>query len=267
MIDSQGSDIVRTLLRVLVLGGTLDASRLAQALAQVGVDGIFSYAGRTNVPIAQPLPTRVGGFGGVAGLQAFLQTERITHVVDATHPFAAQMSSNAVQACARTVVPLLALERPAWQAQAGDVWQHVPDIAAAVQALPTEPARVFLAIGRQHLAPFLACAQHWYLLRLVDPVLEVSAERGHVVLDRGPFTVEGDLALLQVHGITHVVSKNSGGAGAQAKLTAARARGLPVILIDRPFIPVRHTVSTVDGVFRWLGLVVCYKIHSEERGV
>ena len=247
--------MVRTVLRVLVLGGTLDASRLAHALAQAGVDGIFSYAGRTHAPIAQPLPTRVGGFGGVAGLQVFLQAERITHVVDATHPFAAQISSNAVQACARAGVPLLALERPVWQAQSGDMWQHVPDIAAAVQALPGEPARLFLAIGRQHVAPFLACAQHWYLLRLVDSVLDLPAERGHVVLDRGPFTVEGDRALLQVHGITHVVSKNSGGAGAQAKLIAARERSLPVILIDRPFIPARPTVSTVKCVCAWLGLV------------
>jgi len=254
MIDSQGSDIVRTPLRVLLLGGTLDASRLAQALAKAGVDGIFSYAGRTSAPIAQPLPTRVGGFGGVVGLQAFLQTERITHVVDATHPFAAQMSSNAVQACASAGVPLLALERPAWQAQSGDVWQHVPDIAAAVQALPTEPARVFLAIGRQHLAPFLACTQHWYLLRLVDPVLDLPAERGQVVLDRGPFTVEGDRTLLQAYGITHMVSKNSGGAGAQAKLTAARERSLPVILIDRPFIAARPTVGDVDQVLQWIAV-------------
>lgn len=246
--------MVRTVLRVLVLGGTLDASRLAQALVRAGVDGIFSYAGRTHAPIAQPLPTRVGGFGGVAGLQDFLQAERITHVVDATHPFAAQMSSNAVQACASAGVPLLALERPGWQAQSGDVWQHVPDIAAAVQALPTEPARVFLAIGRQHLAPFLACAQHWYLLRLVDPVLDLPAERGHVVLDRGPFTLAGDRGLLQAHGITHVVSKNSGGAGAQAKLTAARERGLPVILIDRPFIAARPTVGTVDEVLQWIAV-------------
>ena len=109
------------------MGGTTEASRLTQALAQAGVDGIFSYAGRTDAPIAQPLPTRVGGFGGVAGLQAFLQAERITQVVDATHPFAAQMSSNAVLACAAAGVPLLALERPAWQAQSGDVWQHVQE--------------------------------------------------------------------------------------------------------------------------------------------
>jgi precorrin-6A/cobalt-precorrin-6A reductase len=246
--------MARGSLRVLLLGGTTEASRLAQALAQAGVDAVFSYAGRTDAPIAQPLPTRVGGFGGVAGLQAYLQTERISHVVDATHPFAAQMSSNAVQACAAAGMPLLALERPAWQAQGGDVWTHVADIATAVQALPAEPARVFLAIGKQNLKPFLACAQHWYLLRLVDPVLDLPAARGHVVLDRGPFTLQGDRALLQAHGITHIVSKNSGGAGAEAKLVAARELGLPVILIDRPHIPSRHTVGSVTEVLRWLGV-------------
>ncbi|CAM8661762.1 CobK Precorrin-6x reductase [Comamonadaceae bacterium] len=237
---------------MLLLGGTTEASRLAQALAQAGVDAVFSYAGRTDAPIAQPLPTRVGGFGGVAGLQAYLQAERISHVVDATHPFAAQMSTNAVQACAAAGVPLLALERPAWQAQGGDVWTQVADIAAAVQALPAEPARVFLAIGKQNLAQFLACSQHWYLLRLVDPVLDLPAARGHVVLDRGPFTLEGDRALLQAHGITHIVSKNSGGSGAEAKLVAARELGLPVILIDRPHIPSRTVLHSVNEVFRRL---------------
>ena len=239
-------------MRVLLLGGTTEASRLAQALAQAGVDAVFSYAGRTDAPIAQPLPTRVGGFGGASGLQAFLQAERISHVVDATHPFAAQMSSNAVQACAAAGVPLLALERPAWQAQSGDVWTHVADISAAVKALPAEPARVFLAIGKQNLSPFLICTQHWYLLRLVDPVLDLPAARGHVVLDRGPFTLEGDRALLQAHGITHIVAKNSGGAGAEAKLVAARELGLPVILIDRPRIPSRTVLHSVNEVLHRL---------------
>jgi precorrin-6A/cobalt-precorrin-6A reductase len=246
--------MARGSLRVLLLGGTTEASRLAQALAQAGVDAVFSYAGRTDAPIAQPLPTRVGGFGGVAGLQAFLQAERITHVVDATHPFAAQMSSNVVLASSAAGVPLLALERPAWQAQSRDKWTHVADIDAAVQALPAESARVFLAIGKQNLSPFLACSQHWYLLRLVDPVLDLPAARGHVVLDRGPFTLQGDRALLQAHGITHIVSKNSGGAGAEAKLVAARELGLPLILIDRPHIPSRHTVGSVPEVLRWLGV-------------
>lgn len=248
MIESQGSAIPR----VLVLGGTTEASRLAQALADAQVDAIFSYAGRTESPLPQPLPVRVGGFGGVDGLCTWLREQRISHVVDATHPFAAQMSRNAVDACAATGIPLLALERPAWQAQVGDHWQHVPDIASAAQVLPKAPSRIFLAIGRQHVEPFLARSPHWFLLRLVDASLALPPERGRIVLARGPFTVAADTALLQQHRITHIVAKNSGGSGAESKLHAARALGLPVILIDRPAIPPRPTVARVEQVLQWI---------------
>jgi precorrin-6A/cobalt-precorrin-6A reductase len=260
MIDNQGSAIQR----VLLLGGTTEASRLAQALAGAGVQAVFSYAGRTDAPLAQPLPTRVGGFGGVEGLRDHLQAEAITHVIDATHPFAAQMSRHAVQACDELALPLLALERPAWQAQTGDRWQHVPDLAAAVAALPASPARVFLAIGRQHVQPFLEDTHHWHLLRLVDPGFELPEERGAVVIDRGPFTLDNDLALMQRHRITHVVAKNAGGLGAAAKLAAARALGCPVILIDRPSLPHRPTVGTVQQALAWLGVAA---VHEAERGV
>jgi len=237
-----------------LLGGTTEASRLARALKDAGVDAIFSYAGRTESPVAQPLPTRVGGFGGVAGLLAWLRDQQITHVVDATHPFAAQMSQNAVTACAAIGVALIALERPAWLPQAGDSWLCVPDVAAAVVALPETPSRVFLAIGRQHLAPFATRPQHQYLLRWVDaPTDELPLPHAQVVIARGPFTVEGDRALLQEHRITHVVAKNSGGAGAAAKLEAARSLGLPVILINRPKVPERRTAATVAQVMAWLG--------------
>lgn len=263
MIESQGSAIAR----VLVLGGTTEASRLAHALADARVDAIFSYAGRTESPLPQPLPVRVGGFGGADGLRAWLQANRITHVVDATHPFAAQMSHNAVAACAATGIPLLALERPTWQAQPGDRWQHVPDMQSAVGALPDAPARVFLAIGRQQLAPFLAQSQHWYLLRLVDDSVTLPSGRGHIVLARGPFSEAGDTALLLQHRITHVVAKNSGGSGAEAKLSAARSLGLPVILIDRPAIPPRPTVARVEDVLRWItGPHACTGV-ATERGV
>ncbi|MFZ4288241.1 cobalt-precorrin-6A reductase [Variovorax sp. HJSM1_2] len=239
--------------RVLVLGGTTEASQLARALADAHIDAIFSYAGRVAAPLAQPIPTRVGGFGGAEGLQAWLAAEHISHVVDATHPFAAQMSRNAVAACAAAGVPLLALERPAWLAQAGDDWRHVADIEGAVAALPAQAARVFLAIGRQHVAPFLACVQHWFLLRLVDPAPELHLDHGEVLRARGPFTAESDTRLMQTHGITHIVAKNAGGAGAEAKLLAARALGLPVILIDRPVVPARATVGSVAEVLAWLG--------------
>jgi len=260
MIDNQGL----AMQRVLLLGGTTEASHLAQALARARVPAVFSYAGRTDAPVAQPLPTRVGGFGGVTGLREYLLAEHITHVIDATHPFAAQMSHHTVQACGDLNLPLLALERPPWQAQSGDRWQHVPDMAAAVAALPGHPARVFLAIGRQHVQAFLDVAYHWYLLRQVDPGVELSAERGTVVIDRGPFTLENDLALLRQHRISHVVAKNAGGVGAAAKLAAARALGCPVILIDRPALPHRLTVGTVQQALQWLGVAAA---HEAERGV
>jgi precorrin-6A/cobalt-precorrin-6A reductase len=247
--------------RILVLGGTTEASQLARALAEAGMEAVFSYAGRTEAPLAQPLPTRVGGFGGIAGLQTWLQAQCISHVVDATHPFAAQMSGNAIAACAAVGIPLLALERPAWAAQAGDQWLHVSDIAAAVAALPQAPARVFLAIGRQNLAAFAACPQHHYLLRLVDALPDLPLLQAEVLLARGPFTVDGDRAVLQAHGISHVVAKNAGGRGAEAKLVAARALGIPVILVDRPDIPARATVATEAEVMDWIAA------HPADRGV
>ncbi|OIQ33900.1 MAG: cobalt-precorrin-6A reductase [Roseobacter sp. MedPE-SWchi] len=239
--------------RTLVLGGTTEASKLARALAEVGEEAVFSYAGRTASPVAQPLPMRVGGFGGVDGLVDYLLEEGISHVVDATHPFAAQMSCNVVAACTRTGVPLCAFERPAWRPGPGDDWTGVADIDAAVQALPEEAARIFLAIGKQHIAEFAAKPQHHYLLRLVDePEAALPLPDCSVEIARGPFDEAGDLALLQRHGITHLVSKNAGGRGASAKLTAARALNLPIIMIDRPKVPPRKIYGDVAEVMAWL---------------
>lgn len=226
---------------------------MARALAEAGVDAVYSYAGRTENPVPQPLPVRVGGFGGVAGLAAYLQAEGITHAVDATHPFAAQMSRNAVEACAATGTPLIALERAPWAAVEGDRWTHVPDIAAAVTRLGDAPRRVFLAIGRQTLDAFAGAPQHHYLLRLVDPPTEpLPLPRAEAVIARGPFTVEGDRALLRDRRIEVIVAKNAGGAGAEAKLVAARELGLPVVLIDRPWVPGRRVARTVAEVMAWL---------------
>ncbi len=224
---------------------------MARALAAAGQDAVFSYAGRTENPVAQPLPMRVGGFGGVAGLVDYLRAERIGAVVDATHPFAAQMSRNAIEACGLAEVPLLGLERAPWLAGAGDRWVHVGSIEAAIAAVPDAPARVFLAIGKQNLAGF-AAKPHHYLLRLVDAPDAPPLPDCTIVLARGPFEVEGDKALLLQHKISHVVAKNAGGVGAEAKLIAARALDLPVILIDRPALPARAVVGSVAEVMRWL---------------
>ncbi|SCY29933.1 precorrin-6A reductase [Paracoccus tibetensis] len=236
---------------MLLLGGTTEASRLAALLAREKVAAVFSYAGRTAAPVPQPLPTRIGGFGGPEGLAAWLRAERITHVVDATHPFAAQMSQNAHAACAALNLPLLALQRPAWQAGPGDDWLHVPDIAAAARALPEAPARVFLAIGKQNL-PAFAHLPHRWLLRLVDPPEVPPLPNADIVIARGPFTSEGDRALMAAHRITHLVAKNSGGAGAEGKLAAARALGVRVVMIDRPALPPRAEVARPKEALDWL---------------
>ena len=232
---------------------------MARALADAGVDAVFSYAGRTAAPVTQPLPQRIGGFGGVAGLVDYLRAEGISHIVDATHPFAASMSRNAVEASTATAIPLIALERPPWVTEA--TWTHVPDMSAAVVALPVRAARVFLAIGRQHLDDFAGAPQHHYLLRLVDaPDGPLPLPNTEIIIDRGPFRLDADVDLMRRHGTELVVAKNAGGSGAQAKIDAARLLGLPVVMIDRPAIPPRPVSATVAGVMDWLG-------HTALRGV
>jgi len=247
--------------RVLLLGGTTEASRMARALAGAGVNSVFSYAGRTESPLPQPLPTRIGGFGGVAGLADYLRSEAITHVIDATHPFAVQMSRNAVAACAQTGAPLLALERPPWAPQPGDDWVSLPDRDAMLDALPARPARVFLAIGRQGVEAFAARPEHHYLLRLVDPpTAPLPLPRAEIVLARGPFTLADDLALLRKHRIELIIAKNAGGEGARAKLDAARALGLKVLMVERPTSPSRQVAANVEDALSWLA-------HSARLGV
>lgn len=226
---------------------------MAKAIAGAGLSGVYSYAGRTDAPMGQPIHMRVGGFGGVEGLRAYLQAEKVTHVIDATHPFAAQMSANAVAACAAESVPLIALERAPWVAGEGDRWTHVADIPAAVAALSGAPKRVFLAIGRLHVQDFAAQPQHDYLLRLVDaPTGALPLPQVRVVVARGPFDVDDDNALMRDHGTEIIVAKNAGGKGAVAKIAAARALGLPVVMIDRPAVPNRPVARKVSEVMAWL---------------
>lgn len=247
---------------LLILGGTTEASALARAVAAQGIAATLSYAGRVERPAAQPVPVRIGGFGGPEGLAAYLTVQRVTHLIDATHPFAARMSGNAVAAAAQAGVPLLALTRPPWQPQPGDRWTGVPDIAAAVAALAGPPRRVFLATGRQHLAEFAAQPQHRYLLRLVDPPdLPPPLPLHSVVVSRGPFDVAADTELMRTHGTELLVAKNAGGPGAEAKLHAARALGIPVLMVERPPPPERREVYAVADALAWIAHA------GTERGV
>lgn len=244
-------------MRALILGGIADASLLAAEIARAGIDAVYSYGGRTRAPADQPLPTRIGGFGGESGLADYVRREGITHVIDATHPFAAEMSRNAVEACSETGTPLIALERAPWAEASGDKWIEVGDVNAAVAALPEAPARVFLAIGRQHIAPFVTKPQHAYTLRFVDPPETTLPFAADVIVSRGPFTLDSELEMLRTRGIAWIVARNSGGDGARAKIDAARMLGLPVIMISRPRLPERLRVESVTEVMQWLGHRTC----------
>ncbi|ARU05612.1 cobalt-precorrin-6A reductase [Comamonas serinivorans] len=238
---------------ILLLGGTHGARVLAALLQQDGVPATYSYAGVTQQPRLPALPTRVGGFGGVQGLTRYLTAHGITHVIDATHPFAAQMSRHAVQACAALGLPLLALERPPWPQQPGDDWIHVADMAAAAAALPMGAERVFLAIGRKQLMAFAACEHRRFLLRVVDaPEAPLPLPAHDLVVARGPFSLADEVDLLRRHRIACLVSKNAGGADTYAKIEAARQLGLPVVMVARPAIPPRTVCQTPEQAMAWL---------------
>jgi precorrin-6A/cobalt-precorrin-6A reductase len=222
--------------RILILGGTTEARRLAERLApRPDLAVTLSLAGRTAAPAAQPVPVRVGGFGGAAGLAAFLAVQAIDVLIDATHPYAVQISANAADAAARVRIPLLVIERPPWNPVDGDRWTEVADMRAAVAAPGTAPRRVFLALGRNELRPFETAPQHFYLVRSVDPVEPPLALPNAVYLTgRGPFNEAAEHALLVQHHIDVIVAKNSGGTATYGKIAAARQLALPVIMLQRP---------------------------------
>ncbi|MDX8538185.1 cobalt-precorrin-6A reductase [Mesorhizobium abyssinicae] len=233
---------------ILILGGTTEARQLAGKLAaRADLAVTLSLAGRTESPIAQGVPVRVGGFGGAQGLAAYLKETGTALLIDATHPYAARISANAAEAARQAGVPILALRRPGWEPVAGDRWTLVDSVAEAATALGTAPRRVFLAIGRQEAGAFEAAPQHHYLIRSVDPVEpKLTLPDAIYLLARGPFPEADERALLESHGIDAIVSKNSGGEATYGKIAAARALGIDVIMVRRPSVPDVPSADTVD---------------------
>lgn len=251
---------------VLILGGTIEARQLAGRVAgRSDLKVTLSLAGRTAQPAAQPVPVRVGGFGGTEGLAAYLAAQRIDVLVDATHPYAATIAAHAAEAAARTKVPIIALRRPVWTAVADDRWTQVEDVDDAVHALGPSPRRVFLAIGRKEVGAFAAAPQHDYLIRSVDPIEPpLKVPHASYIVARGPFTEDDERAQLKQHRIECVVAKNSGGQATYGKIAAARALGVAVIMLRRPTLPDVPAVETVQDAVAWLDHVT---VPSAERGV
>jgi precorrin-6A/cobalt-precorrin-6A reductase len=240
-------------MRVLILGGTTEASAIARVLADdARFQPVLSLAGRTRVPVPPPVPWRTGGFGGAGGLATYLRTEGMHALIDATHPFAVRISRNAVEAASAAAVPHLAVLRPAWTAQPGDRWTEVPGMAAAVDALGPQHRRVLLTVGQQELAPFAAAPWHDYLIRSVEPPPPALLPPGaRSFTARGPFSEADEHRLLRDERIQAIVTKNSGGGATSAKLTAARALNMEVVMVARPPAP-PGTVPDAAAALAWL---------------
>lgn len=242
---------------LLILGGTAEAAQLANAVQQNFAGHIAvttSLAGRTRAPMAVAGAMRTGGFGGAAGLAAWLKTARIDMVVDATHPFAARISANARDACAAASAPRLILARRPWIAGAGDNWRLVPDLDSAAKVLPDFGKRVFLSVGSRGLRAFEGLAGVHLVVRMIDPPLDALPLCDYsLVLGRGPFDEESELRLLRDARIDAVVSRNSGGTATYAKIGAARRLALPVIMIAPPPLEAGTHVEALEGALQWIG--------------
>jgi precorrin-6A/cobalt-precorrin-6A reductase len=243
-------------MRVLILGGTQEAFQLTEQLAaQGGIEFISSLAGRTREPRLPKGQVRTGGFGGADGLARYLRAERITHLINATHPFAAQMSTNAVAAAETAGIPLLRLLRPAWEARRDDRWVAARHAAEAAELCRREGGRIFLTLGSGELDAFAAVNNAHFLVRMVDAPEQLPLRDCHVITARGPFSLQDELRLLAQHHIGLIVAKNSGGEETYAKIEAARRTGLPVIMIERPAIaldPRSPSVANVGEVVAWI---------------
>lgn len=249
--------------RVLILGGTAEAAAFAERLVQTFADRLdvtTSLAGRTSHRRALPGRVRIGGFGGAAGLADYLKAERVAALVDATHPFARDISANAAEAAHATATPRLMLTRSPWAPVPGDRWIDVADIegAASVVADHGEFERVFLTVGSGGLPPFASLASRFFLVRVAEPPTRPvpSLRDAVLVTDRGPFTIEGEIALLKSHRIAAVVSKNAGGAGTYPKIAAARALDIPVVMVRRPATAAGKVAHTVDDAVAWVAAAV-----------
>lgn len=254
-------------MRILVLGGTGEAGALVRGLgSRPGLHVTLSLAGRTAAPAAEPVPTRIGGFGGAEGLARYLRDRAIDQLVDATHPFAARIGRNAAEAAAAAGVPLLAIRRPAWIRQPGDAWTEVDTVAACVAALGEAPRKVFLTVGRMEVAAFAAAPQHDYVVRTIEPLgAALPVPRLAAIRARGPFDAAAEEALMRAAGIAILVTKNAGGAATYGKVAAARALGIPVVIVRRPWKP--EVASVADAAAALERVLAAFRAHATLRGV
>ncbi|MDB9838499.1 cobalt-precorrin-6A reductase [bacterium] len=236
---------------ILVLAGTSEAKDIASRLAALGIDAVASLAGATRSPAALDLPSRSGGFGGEDGFRAYVKEAGITAVIDATHPFAAQITNRTARICAEIGLPYLLVSRPEWTPQEGDNWTIISREEDAATIIP-KGSTVFLGTGRQTLDRFAGLEGSRVICRQIDPpTAPFPFEGGEFLIGRPPFPVARELSLFTALGIEWIVVKNAGGVASATKLTAARELKIPVLMIKRPPVPNAQTVATADAAVVW----------------
>ncbi|MEL6965208.1 MAG: cobalt-precorrin-6A reductase [Pseudomonadota bacterium] len=239
--------------KLLILGGTAEARALLGAVSEwPDLHAVMSFAGRTRHPNIDQGVLRLGGFGGVDGLASYLRDESIDVLIDATHPFAARMSMQAEEASNRTGIPRLKLLRPPWAKHPKDRWIDVSNAEEAARRLPGLARRVFLTTGHRDLEYFSNLNDIWFLIRTIEPIEQRLPNQACCIQARGPFSEKNEIALLNEYGIDALVTKASGGRLTYAKVAAARALDLPVVMIQRPKPPPGPIVPTVDDALAWL---------------
>ena len=237
---------------LLLLAGTSEARKIAWGLSTRGTAAIASLAGATRSPDPLPLPTRVGGFGGQAGFEAFLRENAITAVLDATHPFAAAITGRTARVCAALSMPYLHLLRPEWRPEPGDRWTDIGSEQEAATHIPPG-STVFLATGRLTLDRFSGLQGCRVLCRQIDPpTAPFPFEGGEFIISRPPFSVQREVDLFGALGVDWLVVKNAGGAESRTKLVAARQLDIPVLLLRRPPMPDALRVETVQAALDWV---------------
>ena len=242
---------------VLILGGTSEAYELAKRLVLEAGGQEFriltSLRGSTQKPRLPKGDHRIGGFGGVDGLENFLREEEVSHVIDATHPFAEQISRNAVHACRSSQLPLIRLERPSWEPESEDNWILKPDLKSAAEWLMDHPQRVLLTTGHRDLDVFRDAHASFFLIRTIEPVsLPEGFPNAENLISRGPFSKDEEIALMRSWKISLLLCKNSGGEASFAKLLAARELSIPVLMVKRPELPEVSQTESIDEVVKWL---------------
>ena len=238
---------------ILVLGGTGEARRLSDLLVTAGLDVVTSLAGKVARPRLPRGEVRIGGFGGTEGLTHWLRENAAGAVIDATDPFADEISSSAVHAARETGIPLLRLHRPPWTPGTGDEWIRVPDMSTAAQVVRERFRRPMLTVGKRGASAFAGDTRGSYLIRCSEPPPGELPHRYLLVLDRGPFGVDSERTLMSRHRIDVLVTRDSGGSSSHAKLEAARDLRIPVVMVERPESPpAPETVHSVDDAARWL---------------